>query len=77
MIVFQFPILLDLGNRVMDRYSVTLIPTPFMIGRDGELLGQAFGPKNGEEAVGIRLLNRWIGVSRKINRKSASLGVSE
>ena len=43
---FTFPILLDPKNDIMDRYGVNLIPTTFVVGRDGELLGKAIGPKN-------------------------------
>jgi peroxiredoxin len=43
---FTFPILLDPKNDIMDRYRVNLIPTTFVVGRDGELLGKAIGPKN-------------------------------
>lgn len=50
-----FSVLLDPKNEVMDRYGVTLIPTTFLIGRSGELLGKVIGPKEWDAKQATRL----------------------
>ncbi|MDP6482503.1 MAG: hypothetical protein QGH70_01485 [Nitrospinota bacterium] len=59
-----FPILLDPGQKVMDRYGVTLIPTAFIIGRNGEMIGKAIGPKDWDGENGRRILEKLLDVSR-------------
>jgi len=41
-----FPALLDRDGRVRDSYAVRFIPTTYLVGKDGELLGRVIGPKD-------------------------------
>lgn len=41
-----FPALLDRDGKVSDRYRVRFIPTTFLVGKQGELLGRVIGPKD-------------------------------
>lgn len=41
-----FPAVLDSDGKVSDRYRVRFIPTTYLVGRNGELLGRAVGPKD-------------------------------
>ena len=59
-----FPGLLDPNQKVMDRYGVTLIPTAFIIGRNGERIGKAIGPKDWDGENGQRILEKLLDVSR-------------
>jgi thiol-disulfide isomerase/thioredoxin len=41
-----FPALLDEDGTVSGRYGVRFIPTTYLVGKDGELLGRVVGPKD-------------------------------
>ena len=59
-----FPVPLDPKQKVMDRYGVTLIPTAFIIGRNGEMIGKGIGPKDWDGENGRRILENLLDVSR-------------
>lgn len=59
-----FPVPIDPNQKVMDRYGVTLIPTAFIIGRNGEIIGKAIGPKDWDGENGRRILEKLLDVSR-------------
>lgn len=44
-----FPVLLDKKGKVMDRYGVKVLPTSFLIGRDGSVIRQFRGPVSVQE----------------------------
>ena len=66
-----FPVLLDPKQQVMDRYGVTLIPTDFLIGPNGEMLGKAIGPKDWDGKNGIRILEKLIEAARSDSTSGA------
>jgi len=41
-----FPALLDRDGKVSDRYRVRFIPTTFLVGKEGGLVGRVIGPKD-------------------------------
>lgn len=41
----RFTILLDMDKAVTQRYSVRALPSTYLIGRDGAVLGIALGPR--------------------------------
>ncbi|MBI4608584.1 MAG: redoxin domain-containing protein [Candidatus Rokubacteria bacterium] len=41
-----FPALLDRDGKVSDHYKVRFIPTTYLVGKQGELLGRVIGPKD-------------------------------
>ncbi len=58
-----FPVPLGPNQKVMDRYGVTLIPTAFIIGRNGEIIGKAIGPKDWDGENGRRIMEKLLDVS--------------
>lgn len=46
-----FPILLDESNLVGSMYNAQSIPTTYLIGRDGNIIGRAVGARPWEDAV--------------------------
>jgi len=54
-----FPALLDRDGRVRDSYAVRFIPTTYLVGKDGELLGRVIGPKDWASDPARRLV-AWL-----------------
>jgi len=52
---WKMPVLLDTLSEVGDRYAVRVVPTTYLIGPDGAILGRAFGPRqwDGPEAMAL------------------------
>jgi peroxiredoxin len=51
----DFPVYLDSDGSVASRYGVTGIPTTYIIGPDGMIVGRAIGPRDwaSPESVGL------------------------
>jgi peroxiredoxin len=52
----QFPVLLDSDGTVTRAYSVSGTPTVFLVGRTGQLVGKAVGPRGWMSEAGRKLL---------------------
>lgn len=57
---FTAPVLLDTHGRAARAYGVTGTPSVFIIGRDGIILGSAFGPRPWTEPSGRALLEALV-----------------
>jgi peroxiredoxin len=57
---YDFQVLLDSKNEVLDLYRVERIPTSFLIDRKGRIAGKVLGPRNWRSPEAITLLNRMI-----------------
>jgi thiol-disulfide isomerase/thioredoxin len=54
-----FPALLDHDGRVSDGYAVRFIPTTYLVGKDGQLVGRVVGPKDWASDPARRLV-AWL-----------------
>jgi len=59
------PVLLDSDGAVTAAYRVTGTPTVVLIGRDGQLIGRAVGPRGWMTSSGRALLNALVEPPRR------------
>ena len=57
---YTFPVLVDQKSETLDIFEVTGIPTPFVIDKQGKLLGKAIGPRNWTSSEIVSYLTQLI-----------------
>jgi thiol-disulfide isomerase/thioredoxin len=53
---WRLPVLVDTLNDVGDQYAVRVMPTTYVIGRDGTILGRSFGARHWDSPDAIALM---------------------
>lgn len=53
---WKLPVLLDTLSDVGDRYAVRVVPTTYLIGPDGAILGRSFGPREWDSPASVALM---------------------
>ena len=53
---WKLPVLLDTLSEVGDRYAVRVVPTTYLIGPDGAILGRSFGPREWDSPDAVALM---------------------
>lgn len=56
-----YPVLIDTGSSVADRYAVGGLPTSFLIDRDGQVLGSLLGGRDWTSPEANRLIESLLG----------------
>jgi hypothetical protein len=64
---YTAPMLLDADGTVMEAYGVQFTPTVFIVGREGQLLGRAIGPRSWGGPTGRALLQHLVEVVQCFN----------
>ncbi len=57
----SFPILLDREGEVRRAYEVTALPTSYIIGKDGRIIGRIIGAREWYGAASIRFFEALLG----------------
>ena len=58
---YTMPVVLDRKGKVSSAYSVTAVPTVYLIDRNGVLVGRAIGPRNWDSEEGRRVIKSVLG----------------
>jgi thiol-disulfide isomerase/thioredoxin len=53
---WTMPVLLDTLSDVGDRFAVRVVPTTYLIGPDGTILGRSFGPREWDSPASVALM---------------------
>ncbi len=57
---YRLPVLLDPRGGVRKRYEVAVLPTSYLIGRDGRFVARALGPRAWDAPGAVTALRAWL-----------------
>ncbi len=57
---YRLPVLLDPLGRVRNRYEVAVLPTSYLIGRDGRFVARALGARGWDAPDAVAALRSWL-----------------